>query len=231
MESKLEWLNEEEGTIRFLEEACPVVQVYVTGGEEAEFRLQDIVFPKDLTENEKTRKEIICKVTKSLKEAFRLMWDEGYEETVLVEQKGSELGKILDSTCVVEKVYSECLMYRRFETKKTTDSSEIRINLIEEEEGLLCENEEKTFFCRLLPYSAKNPGENCFYLYEVEVKQNKRNKGIATACLEELFRQLAKETPVSIYLQVGSYNEPAVHLYEKLGFEVSEELCYYALAE
>ncbi len=82
----------------------------------------------------------------------------------------------------------------------------------------------------MLNYEA-NAEERCFYLYEVEVAKNVRNTGIATKCLNRLFQMLAAEQPVTVYLQVGSYNEPAVHLYKKLGFEISEELCYYTMNE
>ena len=74
-------------------------------------------------------------------------------------------------------------------------------------------------------------GEQNFYLYEVEVEKKFRNEGIATRCLTGLFSLLSQEAPVTVYLQVGSYNEPAVHLYKKLGFDISEELGYYVLEE
>lgn len=233
MKADLEWLTEEEGTIIFSEHAMPwlTVQFFVTGEEEAEFRLQDVVFSEDWTKNDKMHKEIICKMIKCIKRTFRLLWDEGFEEVLLVEQKGSKWAEIHNSTKVVQKVYSEYMMCRYFKEEKSTGSGEPFLQITREKEGYVCENKEKTFFCRLLPYETKTSGENCFYLYEVEVNQKKRNKGIATACLTEVFRQLACEAPLRIYLQVGSYNEPAVHLYQKLGFEVSEELCYYALEE
>lgn len=233
MKANLEWLTEEEGRIVFseTENTRYTVQFFVTGEEEAEFRLQDIVFPQDWKENKKIRKEIILKMIKVIKETFRLLWKEGLEEVTLMEQNGSKLAEILDSTKVVQKAYSEYMMCRRFLDKKTTDSSDTFLQVMQEEDGYVCENKDHTFFCRLLPYKSKMPGETCFYLYEVEVDEGRRNKGIATTCLTELFRWLAKEVPVTVWLQVGSYNEPAVHLYEKLGFEVSEELCYYAFVE
>lgn len=233
MKAKLEWLTEEEGRIVFseTEDIRYTVQFFVTGEEEAEFRLQDIVFPQDWEENTKIQKEIILDVTKIIKETFHLLWEEGLEEVALMEQNGSKWAEILDSTKVVQKVYSEYMMCRRFLAEKTTDSSDTFLQVMQEEDGYVCENKEHTFFCRLLPYESKMPGETCFYLYEVEVDKSARNRGIATRCLTELFRRLAQKVPVMVYLQVGSYNEPAVHLYEKLGFEVSEELCYYAMEE
>ena len=77
----------------------------------------------------------------------------------------------------------------------------------------------------MLPYE----GESEFYLYEVEVLEHLRNQGIATNCLQQLGSDLVKKSKgreVTIFLQVGSYNEPAIHLYQKLGFELSEEICY-----
>ena len=83
----------------------------------------------------------------------------------------------------------------------------------------------------MLSYEAEAAGEQSFYLYEVEVKKKSRNKGIATKCLTELFSLLSQEMPLTVYLQVGSYNEPAIHLYKKLEFDISEELGYYAPIE
>ncbi|MBP3568654.1 MAG: GNAT family N-acetyltransferase [Lachnospiraceae bacterium] len=233
MESKVEWLTEEEGTITFSENKTRwlTVQFFVTGEEEAEFRIQDVVFSGVWEENGNSRQEIIQKMTNCLNEAFERLWEEGFEEVVLVEQKGTKWAELLDSTKVVQKVYSEYMMCRRFDAKKTTGSGENRLQITEEQEGWFCENREKTFVCRLLPYRAGTLEEQSFYLYEVEVNRKQRNKGIATACLTELFLQLAKDTAVTVYLQVGSYNEPALHLYQKLGFTISEELCYYALKE
>lgn len=233
MEHKLEWLTEEEGTIVFSEAENPFLtaKFFVTGDEEAEFRLQDIVFPENLTKNKNIQMKIILKMRECISESFRLLWEEGFAETVLVEQQGTKMAEMLGSTGVVYLAYSEYMMKRRFEPQKSTNCGLATLVLKEEEDGCYCENEDNTFSCRLLPYPAEQPGDTCFYLYEVEVSKRKRNKGIATACLKELFCRLAETAPVTVYLQVGSYNEPAVHLYEKLGFEVSEELRYYAIKE
>ena len=233
LDAILKWTSEEEGiiTISGKNNAVFTARVYVTGPEEAEFRIQDVVLLEELTVNDKKQQEIICKVTKCLNAVFELLWDAGFEEVALVEKSGSKLEEILNSTKVVQKAYSEYMMCRRLEQEKSTGSGEYVLHMNPDENGYVCENEERSFFCRLLPYDSKASEEVCFYLYEVEVEEQQRNKGIATACLTELFCKLAAETPVTIYLQVGSYNEPAVHLYEKLGFEVSEEWCYYAFAE
>lgn len=85
------------------------------------------------------------------------------------------------------------------------------------------------FICRLSPY------RDGWYLYEVEVKEELRGKGIGTAAMKQLLLQLSQRKEFGngkafpLYLQVGSYNEVALHLYQKLGFTVATELCYYQL--
>lgn len=73
------------------------------------------------------------------------------------------------------------------------------------------------FSARLAPYRDGS------YLYEVEVPDGLRNQGIGTAAMRQLL--LRQSTPV--YLQVGSYNERALHLYRKLGFRTETGLNYY----
>ena len=233
MENKTEWLSEEEGRITFYDgngvflTAC----VFITGEEEAEFRIQDVVFPESITKGDDICKEITSKMTSCISELFRLLWEEGLEETTLVEPKNTKLAEILDSTDVVKGAYEEYMMKCRFPLQKSTDCGLLSLNLTKTADGYVCENEEKTFFCRLLKYESERAEEECFYLYEVEVDKKKRNNGIGTACLTELFRQLSLKSAVTVYLQVGSYNEPAVHLYKKLGFETTEALCYYSMTE
>lgn len=233
MEHKLEWLSGEEGRILFYRNDALFLgaEIFVTGEEEAEFRIQDIVFDDKTTKNGDLQKKIISEVTECLSECVRLLWEEGFDEVVLVEKQGTKTAEILNSTSVVQKVYSEYMMKRRFEPQKSTDCGCNFLETTKTEDGYVCENKEKNFFCRLLSYEAEAKGEQCFYLYEVEVKKKSRNCGIATACLTQLFSQLSQERPLTVYLQVGSYNEPAVHLYKKLGFEFSEELGYYAMEE
>lgn len=233
MEHTLEWLSEEEGKIVFFENGTPflMVGIFLTGEDEAEIKLQDVVLDDKSTKNSNLSEEIIFKMTECLSECFRLLWDEGLEEVVLIEQKGSKIAEILDSTCVVQKIYSEYMMKRRMELQKSTDCGPDFLELTKTEDGYMCRNKEKNFFCRLLSYEAETEGEQSFYLYEVEVKKKSRNKGIATRCLNGLFSLLSQKKPLTVYLQVGSYNEPAVHLYRKLGFDISEELGYYVLNE
>jgi len=233
MEYKFEWKNEEEGTISFSEQnkLFLTAQVYITGKEEAELRLQDIVSDEKNAKRISMQEKIICKMTECVLTSFRLLWEAGFEETVLVEPRGTKTAEILDSTKVVQIIYKEYMMKRQIKPQKSTDCGPSSLKLTETEDGLVCKNKEGSFFCKLLQYAEELSGEQTYYLYEVEVKKTKRNRGIATACLSELFACLAKDGPVTVLLQVGSYNEPAVHLYQKLGFEVSEELCYYAVEE
>lgn len=233
MEHKLEWLSEEEGRITFFEtaETFLAADFFLTGEEAAEFKIQDVVFEDKSTKNSNLSKEVIFKMTECISACFRLLWDEGLEEVVLVEPQGTKMAEMLGSTNVVQKLYSEYMMKQRIEPQKSTDCGVDFLELTKTEDGYVCENKEKNFFCRLLSYEAEVEGEQSFYLYEVEVKKKSRNKGIATRCLTGLFSLLSQETPLTVYLQVGSYNEPAVHLYKKLGFDVSEELGYYVLSE
>lgn len=231
MEHTLKWLSEEEGYLLFSEGGKTFLQAdFFIAGEEAEWKIQTVALPENKEEYQKIHHNIISKMTDCVMECFRLLWEEGFEETLLVESPGTEIAKILDSTGVVEKLYSEYMMQKYLKQQKTTACGQEFLKLTKQEEGYLCENREQTFFCRLLQHTSERDGENVFYLCEVEVAEEKRNQGIATECLEHLFRQLAEEKPATVLLQVGSYNEPAVHVYQKLGFTVSEELCYYAQA-
>lgn len=236
MEIRQEWESEEEGLLicSGAERFCLTVKCFITGEKEAELQIQDIVSECQKKKREKMSEKVIFEMTECLEACFRHMWEAGFEETVLVEKNGSELSQILNSTTVVQRCYSEYMMRRLFEPQTSIncvlDGGAAELQICAEEEGFSCENKEKSFFCRLLPYSAR-AGEQSFYLYEVEVEKKKRNRGIATNCLNGLFRHLAEQQPLTVYLQVGSYNEPAVHLYRKLGFEISEEFCYYVLRE
>ncbi len=233
MDYKLEWLTEQEGRIVFFEEENTFLaaQFFITGEEEAEFRLQDIVFLEEITDIDNIPEEIIQKMTKCISECFRLLWEEGLEETVLMEDGKSKVAEILDSTEVVKLAYTEWIMKCHLEVQKSTGCGLVNLKLTKNEDGFAVENKDKSFFCRIMEYKTESVKDQKFYLYEVEVKKKKRSQGIATACLTELFQYLSKDTSVTVLLQVGSYNEPAVHLYKKLGFEVSEELRYYAMEE
>ena len=233
MRGKLEWLSEEEGSIVFYHQDKPfmTLQVFTVGEEEAELRIQDVVFSENSGESVEMQEEVIYKMTECISEAFRLLWEEGFQETVLVEANDTKVAEILDSTDVVRLAYKEYMMKRDFSRQKSTSCGLNSLCLTKTEDGYYCENRDGTFVSRLLNYGQTKEQVPGFYLYEVEVKEAKRNRGIATACLRELFDKLSEQSAVTVYLQVGSYNGPAVHLYEKLGFEICEELRYYAMAE
>ena len=232
MQSRVEWLSDEEGSICFYDNDKLFLRAQMfIAGEEAEFRLQDIVVPEKEAKYDNMYKEITSKVISCISETFRILWKKGCDETTLVEQEGSKIAQMLDSTEVVSVAYSEYMMKGSFASQKSTGCGLASLTMTKNGDGYSCENEEKTFFCRLLRYETEQPEEACYYLYEVEVSKTERNKGVATACLTELFRRLSLQSAVTIYLQVGSYNEPAVHLYKKLGFEISEALRYYTMAE
>lgn len=222
MNSVLNWTNEEEGVLSVFEDGQEKLRcfVYVISQEEAEVKIQDVGLASDIQKNDINRQKIICKMTNALKDAFLTLEEEGFEEVFLIEKRESELCKILGSTNVVQNVFSEYMMKSPKKPESDTRSCVFLPGFLipqKEEGGLRIENKEKTFFARLSPY------RDGWYLYEVEVAEQERNKGVGTACIQGL-----RDGILQLYLQVGSYNKPAVHIYEKLGFQVVEELCYFA---
>lgn len=233
MKTILQWQTKEEGSLAVFLQGKEKMRfrVYAISEDEAELKLEWAEIVDTIDETKKMHEKIISEMTECIVGCFLLMSEEGYDETSLVERGGTKFAQILDSTQVVEKVYSEYMMRLLLPQDVNCTHNSDNLKFSDNEEGVICENNEETFFCRLLPYATQESGEHSFYLYEVEVNEQERNKGIATACLKELFLELAARGTTMVYLQVGSYNKPAVHLYEKLGFEVCEELCYYAPAE
>ncbi len=227
MKYKLQWNSEEEGSLIFLEKAIEWLcfDIFMVG-EEAELVIKSGEIVDKVRQSEILSGKLLEQLKKCIKKAFSLLWNEGIEEVFLVEQQGELLVKLLKEANMIELVYSEYMMKRKFSTKDICQENEIALDIIEEEDSFICENKEKSFFCRLLPYQR----ESEFYLYEVQVVEQLRNQGIATKCLKQLCSDLVKRSgekkEITLYLQVGSYNKPAVHLYQKLGFELSEEICY-----
>ncbi len=74
--------------------------------------------------------------------------------------------------------------------------------------------------CRLLPYSPSR-----YYLYHVEISPALRGKGWGAALLQAVFLPLPSRG--SIFLQVSSDNAPALALYKKTGFRITEALSYF----
>ncbi len=227
MKYELQWNNEEEGSLVFLEKATEWLcfDVFLVG-EDAELVIKSGEIVDKVRQSETISGKLLEQIKKCIKRAFSLLWNKGIEEVFLVEKQGESLVKLLKEVSIIELVYSEYMMKRKFSTKDICQKNEIELEIIEEEDSFICENKEKSFFCRLLPYQE----ESGFYLYEVEVLEHLRNQGIATKCLKQLCSDLVKRSgekkEVTLYLQVGSYNKPALHLYQKLGFELSEEICY-----
>lgn len=222
---ELEFLNEEEGVLScFLRKTKQVTfLVYPMAEEEAELRVQDIELPDEIEEIENIPEIIIRRITKCIIGVLEVLEDAGYHEVVFLAENATKIGKILDSTPVVQKKYSEYMMYLPPEAvESTTDGSDTDevLRYEEKEGGYICRNADRSFFARVAPFGTG------WYVYEVEVRYDKRRTGIGTACM-----RLLAERFLQLYLQVGSYNEPAVGLYRKLGFQVIEELCYYGKAE
>ncbi|MFR5411581.1 MAG: GNAT family N-acetyltransferase [Enterocloster bolteae] len=65
------------------------------------------------------------------------------------------------------------------------------------------------------------------YLYSLETAPALRRRGLASCFLMQLIRCLEREGIRRICLQVSGSNEPALHLYRKTGFRITETLSYY----
>ncbi|MDO5416670.1 MAG: N-acetyltransferase [Lachnospiraceae bacterium] len=74
--------------------------------------------------------------------------------------------------------------------------------------------------CRILPYD-----DTRFYLYHLEIRQELRGKGWGKQLLAAVLHTLPYHAQV--LLQVSSDNEPALRLYQKTGFRLTETLSYY----
>lgn len=233
MKYKLHWNNEEEGTLTFFDKDKTewfCLDIFIVG-DEAELVIKNGDFV-----DECNQQGIVCEKNLKILEdciwkSFSLLWKRGIEDVFLVGKQTEPLIQCLNRANIIETAYSEYMMKRTFSIEDKLDNSIEKLIISTEEDSFVCENKDKSFFCSLLPYQEKNS----FYLYEVEVMEKVRNRGIATKCLQQLFFELIKKSEskegITIYLQVGSYNEPAVHLYQKLGFELSEEICYNVLKE
>ena len=92
--------------------------------------------------------------------------------------------------------------------------------------------------CRLnqnIPLCFTSPEVICFlapqgesvYLYSLQVLPELRNRHLGTAFLSALLPRLAKKGFKSIKLQVSSENLPAMALYKKTGFYITQTLSFY----
>lgn len=58
----------------------------------------------------------------------------------------------------------------------------------------------------------------CIFIYEIYVEPSFRRNGVAKSLLEEISKIAIKKGATLIELDVWSFNEPALRLYEQLGF-------------
>ncbi len=74
-------------------------------------------------------------------------------------------------------------------------------------------------------------GQSAAYFYGFEITENLRNLGLGSSCLslllETCFLKPGSEKLKKISLQVSGQNGPAMALYKKAGFQITESLSYY----
>ncbi len=71
---------------------------------------------------------------------------------------------------------------------------------------------------RILVYPSR------YYLYHFEIQDAFRNQGHGTVLLRKVLSFLTARKKMPIFLQVSGDNLPAIRLYEKTGFQISETL-------
>lgn len=72
-------------------------------------------------------------------------------------------------------------------------------------------------------------GEKQTCIYDVYVDEDMRNKGVGTFFIANLLNDYFENNKNPLVLQVSSKNAEAVKLYEKAGFNITEQLDYCAL--
>lgn len=65
------------------------------------------------------------------------------------------------------------------------------------------------------------------HVVSIAVDAGHRRAGIGTALMEEVMRRMRQSGLKECFLEVRVTNEPAVRLYEKLGFKIARRLPYY----
>jgi ribosomal protein S18 acetylase RimI-like enzyme len=70
-------------------------------------------------------------------------------------------------------------------------------------------------------------GAHAAGMFDLEVLATERRKGIATYLLSEAFERLRNRGIVLVEAQTMQHNEPALNLYEKLGFQKVDEGIVY----
>lgn len=66
-----------------------------------------------------------------------------------------------------------------------------------------------------------------YYLYGLEIRESLRGRGYGTQLLNQVLHDLAERNPLPLRLQVSGDNIPAVSLYQKTGFQITETLFGY----
>ena len=66
-----------------------------------------------------------------------------------------------------------------------------------------------------------------YYLYGLEIHENQRGKGLGTLLLNQVLKDLYEYKPMPVRLQVSGDNLPALNLYKKTGFHITETLSCY----
>ena len=69
--------------------------------------------------------------------------------------------------------------------------------------------------------------ENGVCLHHVEIREDLRGKGFGTILIRKLLKQLAEFGIKRVILQVSGDNTPALSLYKKTGFAITQNLSYY----
>lgn len=224
MRLSLTWKEEEEGVAVFRQfgrEFCRVF-IYATEEDTAELLLEPS--PK----LETAGKKAVSKLRKCIALLDAALKKDGFTEYYFVAEERSPAAKFfhaLSSAGAVERAYSEFMLKRL--PKKEEGFCERNLSIEQSEQEIICTRteEEGLFSCRLRPYR-----DGC-YIYGVLVREDMRGKGIGTAAMRELLAR-TDELPAAaatggLYLQVGSYNEPAMRLYRGLDFETETEFVYY----
>ena len=79
------------------------------------------------------------------------------------------------------------------------------------------------------PYGSVNISvfSSHYYLYGLEIKEEYRGKGYGNQLFNQVLLDLASLDPLPLRLQVSENNIPAVSLYKKTGFQITETLFGY----
>jgi ribosomal protein S18 acetylase RimI-like enzyme len=65
-------------------------------------------------------------------------------------------------------------------------------------------------------------GKPCAYLYEVYIQPTYRNKGYGSEAIKLFVQDAETLGAETVWMHVFGHNEQALHLYKRLGFEISD---------